>query len=48
MCAFTTDFDQARAGYSPDRLDALQLASPDVVQNFGAVIRQEQVRRGRV
>ena len=23
MCAFTTDFDRARAGYSPDRLDAL-------------------------
>src|SRR6185295_12731803 len=23
MCAFTTDFDRARAGYSPDRIDAL-------------------------
>ena len=23
MCGFTTDFDRARAGYSPDRLDAL-------------------------
>jgi hypothetical protein len=23
MCAFTTDFDRVRAGYSPDRLDAL-------------------------
>jgi phage terminase large subunit-like protein len=23
MCAFTTDFDRAQAGYSPDRLDAL-------------------------
>ena len=23
MCTFTTDFDRARAGYSPDRLDAL-------------------------
>ena len=23
MCAFTSDFDRARAGYSPDRLDAL-------------------------
>jgi hypothetical protein len=23
MCAFTPDFDRARAGYSPDRLDAL-------------------------
>ena len=23
MCSFTTDFDRARAGYSPDRLDAL-------------------------
>ena len=23
MCAFTSDFDRARAGYSPDHLDAL-------------------------
>ena len=23
MCALTADFDRARAGYSPDRLDAL-------------------------
>jgi phage terminase large subunit-like protein len=23
LCAFTTDFDRAKAGYSPDRLDAL-------------------------
>ena len=23
MCAFTSDFDRARAGYSPDRMDAL-------------------------
>jgi hypothetical protein len=23
MCAFTSDFDRARAGYSPDRVDAL-------------------------
>lgn len=23
MCAFTTDFDRSRAGYSPDRVDAL-------------------------
>jgi predicted phage terminase large subunit-like protein len=23
MCAFTSDFDRGRAGYSPDRLDAL-------------------------
>ncbi|OKO87576.1 hypothetical protein AC629_13635 [Bradyrhizobium sp. NAS80.1] len=23
MCAFTSDFDRARVGYSPDRVDAL-------------------------
>jgi phage terminase large subunit-like protein len=23
LCSFTSDFDRARAGYSPDRLDAL-------------------------
>jgi phage terminase large subunit-like protein len=23
MCSFTSDFDRNRAGYSPDRLDAL-------------------------
>ena len=23
MCAFTSDFDRGRAGYSPDRVDAL-------------------------
>ena len=23
MCGFTNDFDRARAGYSPDRVDAL-------------------------
>jgi hypothetical protein len=23
MCAFTSDFDRVRAGYSPDRMDAL-------------------------
>jgi len=23
MCAFTSDFDRAKVGYSPDRVDAL-------------------------
>ena len=31
MCAFTTDFDRARAGYSPDRLDALVWALTDLL-----------------
>src|SRR5512133_762419 len=31
MCAFTTDFDRARAGYSPDRVDALVWALTDLL-----------------
>jgi predicted phage terminase large subunit-like protein len=31
MCAFTSDFDRARAGYSPDRLDALVWALTDLM-----------------
>jgi predicted phage terminase large subunit-like protein len=31
MCAFTSDFDRARAGYSPDRLDALVWALTDLL-----------------
>jgi len=31
MCAFTTDFDRVRAGYSPDRVDALVWALTDLL-----------------
>ena len=31
MCAFTTDFDRATAGYSPDRVDALVWALTDLL-----------------
>ena len=40
MCAFTSDFDRSRNGYSPDRVDALvwaltELSAP---QNVTAVL----------
>ena len=31
MCGFTTDFDRQRAGYSPDRVDALVWGLSDLV-----------------
>jgi hypothetical protein len=31
MCAFTTDFDRAAAGYSPDRVDALVWALSELM-----------------
>jgi predicted phage terminase large subunit-like protein len=31
MCAFTTDFDRAKAGYSPDRVDALVWALSELL-----------------
>jgi predicted phage terminase large subunit-like protein len=31
MCAFTSDFDRSRAGYSPDRMDALVWALTELV-----------------
>ena len=31
LCAFTSDFDRARAGYSPDRLDALVWALSELL-----------------
>jgi predicted phage terminase large subunit-like protein len=33
MCGFTTDFDRQRAGYSPDRVDALVWALSDLLVN---------------
>jgi phage terminase large subunit-like protein len=35
MCAFTSDFDRAKAGYSPDRMDALVWAMTELkVESF--------------
>ena len=31
LCGFTSDFDRSRAGYSPDRLDALVWALSDLM-----------------
>jgi predicted phage terminase large subunit-like protein len=31
LCSFTSDFDRARAGYSPDRLDALTWAASELM-----------------
>jgi hypothetical protein len=31
LCAFTTDFDRNRAGYSPDRLDAMVWAITELM-----------------
>jgi hypothetical protein len=31
MCTFTTDFDRQRAGFSPDRVDALVWALSDLM-----------------
>jgi hypothetical protein len=33
MCGFTTDFDRQRAGYSPDRVDALVWALSHLLVN---------------
>jgi len=33
MCGFTTDFDRQRAGYSPDRVDALVWGLSDLLVN---------------
>lgn len=35
LCAFTTDFDRARAGYSPDRVDALVWALTELSEGGG-------------
>ena len=38
MCAFTSDFDRGRSGYSPDRVDALVWALTELMvsaRNFG-------------
>jgi predicted phage terminase large subunit-like protein len=34
MCGFTSDFDRGRAGYSPDRVDALVWALTELVGRF--------------
>lgn len=38
MCEFTSDFDRAKAGYSPDRVDALVWALTDLMLGFNPVI----------
>src|SRR6266700_5421427 len=35
LCGFTSDFDRSRAGYSPDRLDALVWALSDLMVKLG-------------
>jgi phage terminase large subunit-like protein len=34
MCAFTSDFDRGRSGYSPDRVDALVWALSELSGNI--------------
>lgn len=36
MCAMTPDFDPAKAGYSPDRLDALVWAMTELMTGYRA------------
>jgi phage terminase large subunit-like protein len=38
MCAFTSDFDRSRAGYSPDRVDALVWAITELSGQSNFVI----------
>jgi predicted phage terminase large subunit-like protein len=46
LCAFTCDFDRSRAGYSPDRLDALVWALTDlmVTEQFDGVAQSGRFR----
>jgi predicted phage terminase large subunit-like protein len=56
MCAFTSDFDRSRSGYSPDRLDALvwaltelsgsepMIISPEFAAEFAALTRNMNSR----
>lgn len=39
MCAFTSDFDRSRTGYSPDRVDALVWALTELSGPQNIVIR---------
>lgn len=41
MCAFTSDFDRARTGYSPDRVDALVWALTELSEPVNTIIRME-------
>jgi phage terminase large subunit-like protein len=49
LCAFTADFDRARAGYSPDRLDALVWAVSELMGRGEAAIIDyyRQISEGR-
>jgi len=39
MCAFTSDFDRARMGYSPDRVDALVWGITEFIPEFNHTVR---------
>ena len=39
MCAFTSDFDRSRAGYSPDRVDALVWAISELAEPQKRMVR---------
>jgi phage terminase large subunit-like protein len=41
LCGFTTDFDRGRAGYSPDRVDALVWALTELSGPQHTVTRTE-------
>nr|WP_249795296.1 hypothetical protein [Bradyrhizobium sp. NBAIM08] len=41
MCAFTSDFDRGKVGYSPDRVDALVWALTELSGPQNIIIRQE-------
>lgn len=46
MCSFTSDFDRSRAGYSPDRVDALVWVLTELMLNSGnapLIVTREQV-----
>ena len=46
LCAFTTDFDRQRAGYSPDRVDALVWALTELmVEKMASAGHFELLRR---
>jgi predicted phage terminase large subunit-like protein len=49
MCAFTTDFDRGRAGYSPDRVDALVWALTELSgpQHTSSIIGLHELFSGK-
>jgi len=45
MCSFTSDFDRGRAGYSPDRVDALVWAITEIGDRQPFVVTPEMLQR---